>query len=159
MESSSPPIARSSAHRKLDDSGTTWLITGKRYRAHNDGDPGAHDPLVIYAYRINGDATFTRFPISVNGTAGVGTQILALDFDKDGDLDLAVAGKSGVHFLENLTINKVPKATRETQQWQFDRQVAVPDEGQEVHQERTQALTKERAQYTSNDGGPSGCRL
>jgi len=120
---------------RLDDSGATWLITGKRYRAHNDGDPGAHDPLVIYAYRINGDATFTRFPISINGTAGVGTQILALDFDKDGDLDLAVAGKSGVHFLENLAINKVPKATRETQQWQFDRKWPFPDEGQEVPQE------------------------
>jgi len=35
------------------------------------------------------------------------------DFDKDGDIDIAVAGKSGVHFLENIMIDKVPPAQRE----------------------------------------------
>jgi len=127
----------------LDGNGSTYLITGKRYRGHGGDDPGSHDPLVIYAYRIkpttaaNGkrSATFTRIPVSLNGTAGVGTQILTLDFDKDGDLDIAVAGKSGVHFIENLTINKVPKATREAQQWPFDKKWPFPGEGQEVPQE------------------------
>jgi hypothetical protein len=119
----------------LEGNGSTYLITGKRYRGHNGNDPGSYDPLVIYAYRLNPDATFTRIPVSINGSAGVGTQILTLDFDKDGDLDLAVAGKSGVHFLENLTINKVPKATREEQQWPLDRKWPFPGEGQEVPQE------------------------
>jgi hypothetical protein len=127
----------------LDGNGSTYLITGKRYRGHGGDDPGSHDPLVIYAYRIkpttaaNGkrSATFTRIPVSLNGTAGVGTQILTLDFDKDGDLDIAVAGKSGVHFIENLTINKVSKATREAQQWPFDKNWPFPGEGQEVPQE------------------------
>lgn len=127
----------------LEGNGSTYLITGKRYRGHNGNDPGSYDPLVIYGYRIQpatgskdeGNATFTRIPISLGGTAGVGTQILALDLDKDGDLDLAVAGKSGVHFVENLTINKVPNATREAQQWPLDRQWPFPGEGQEVPQE------------------------
>lgn len=118
----------------LDGDGSTYLITGKRYRGHNGNDPGSYDPNVIYAYKINRDATFTRVSISYNGTAGVGTQILAEDLDKDGDLDIAVAGKLGVHFLENLKINKVPKEMREAQQplepkWPF------PNEGQEVPQE------------------------
>jgi hypothetical protein len=119
----------------LDGNGSTYLITGKRYRGHSGADPGSYDPLVIYAYRLNKDATFTRIPVSINGTAGVGTQVLTADFDKDGDLDIAVAGKSGVHFLENLHINKVPKATRESQQWPLDKKWPFPGEGQEVPQE------------------------
>jgi hypothetical protein len=118
----------------LDGDGTTYLITGKRYRGHNGGDPGSYDPNVIYAYKINGDATFTRIPLSYNGTAGVGTQIIAEDFDKDGDIDIAVAGKLGVHFLENLKINKVPKETREAHQ-PLERKWPFPNEGQVVPQE------------------------
>lgn len=127
----------------LDATETPYLITGKRYRAHNDGDPGAHDPIVLYAYRLSQaakagdieDPAFSRIPISVNGTAGVGTQILAYDFDQDGDIDLAVAGKSGVHFIENLTIKHLPESLRKNQQWQLDRKWPFPGEGQEVLQE------------------------
>jgi hypothetical protein len=118
----------------LEGNGSTWLVTGKRYRGHDGNDPGSYDPNVIYAYKLNPDATFTRVPISYNGTAGVGTQILALDLDKDGDLDLAVAGKMGVHFIENLRIDKVPKATREAQQ-AIERNWPFPGEGKEVPQE------------------------
>jgi hypothetical protein len=31
------------------------------------------------------------------------------DFDKDGHLDIATAGKTGVHFFENLRIDNAPK--------------------------------------------------
>ena len=118
----------------LEGNGSTWLVTGKRYRGHDGNDPGSYDPNVIYAYKINPDATFTRVAISYNGTAGVGTQILALDLDKDGDLDIAVAGKMGVHFIENLRINNVPQATREAQQ-AIERKWPFPGEGKEVPQE------------------------
>jgi hypothetical protein len=118
----------------LDGDGSTYLITGKRYRGHSGADPGSYDPNVIYAYKINRDARFTRIPLSYNGTAGVGTQIIAEDLDKDGDIDIAVAGKLGVHFLENLKINKVPKETREAQQ-PLERKWPFPNEGQEVPQE------------------------
>src|SRR5580704_9101550 len=72
----------------IDGDGQPELITGKRYRGHSGNDPGSYDPIVIYAYNINRKtAQFTRYAISVNGTAGVGTQILAADFDGDGDID------------------------------------------------------------------------
>jgi hypothetical protein len=127
----------------LDGNGSTYLITGKRYRGHSGNDPGSYDPIVIYAYRIRAGSgskaestqNFARIPIVTNGSAGVGTQILAADLDHDGDMDIAVAGKSGVHFLENLKINKVPKATRESQQWPLDRQWPFHGEGQQVPQE------------------------
>jgi hypothetical protein len=52
-------------------------------------------------------------PISVNGTAAGGTQFVTEDLDGDGDVDIAVAGKTGVHLLENLKVDKVPRAQRE----------------------------------------------
>ncbi len=120
----------------LDGNGVPVLVTGKRYRGHSGNDPGSYDPLVIYAYRINRKTgTFTRTAISVNGTAGIGTQIIAEDLDHDGDIDLATAGKLGVSFIENLKIaTNVPKATREAQQ-PIERKWPFPGEGQEVPQE------------------------
>jgi len=119
----------------IDGDGQPELIAGKRYRAHSEGDPGTYDPLVVYYYKIDRKTgTFTRYPISVNGTAGVGTQILALDLDGDGDVDLATAGKTGVHFFENLQVDRVPKATRE-QEILLDKNWPFPGEGVEVQQE------------------------
>lgn len=80
------------------------------------------------------DPVFTRFALSVNGTASAGTQFVAADFDHDGDLDLASAGKLGVHVLENLKINNVPKAVREETQ-PLNRNWPFPGEGKEVEQE------------------------
>ncbi|MFL6415145.1 MAG: FG-GAP repeat domain-containing protein [Bryobacteraceae bacterium] len=116
----------------LDGDGKPELLAGKRYRGHNGSDPGSYDPLVIYYYRINADTgKFSRFPISVNGTAGAGTTFVVEDLDGDGDLDVAVAGKTGVHFLENLKVDKVPPSQRE-KELLLDRNWPFPGEGVEV---------------------------
>jgi hypothetical protein len=70
----------------------------------------------------------------VNGTAGAGTQFITEDLDGDGDIDIATAGKTGVHFYENLKIDKVPAVQREKEiliekNWPF------PGEGPAVTQE------------------------
>ncbi len=80
------------------------------------------------------DPVFTRIELSVNGTASAGTQFVAADFDHDGDIDLASAGKLGVHVLENLKVNNVPKAVREEMQ-PLNRKWPFPGEGKEVEQE------------------------
>jgi hypothetical protein len=119
----------------LDGDGQPELLVGKRYRGHNGHDAGSYDPLVIYYYKINRKTgEFTRYPISVNGTAGVGTQFVTGDFDKDGDIDFAVAGKTGVHFFENLKINRVPKEQRE-KELVLDKNWPFAGEGHEVTQE------------------------
>jgi hypothetical protein len=122
----------------LDGDGTPELITGKRYRGHSGNDPGSYDPVVVYAYSLPtqaqlaaaksssaestpgvvetmrianpaADPVFVRYALSVNGTASAGTQFIAVDLDKDGDIDIASAGKLGVHVLENLKINNVKR--------------------------------------------------
>ena len=80
------------------------------------------------------DVAFTRIAISVNGTASAGTQFIAADFDHDGDIDIASAGKLGVHVIENLKVDKVPKSVREETQ-PLNRKWPFPGEGKEVPQE------------------------
>ena len=119
----------------IDGDGELELLTGKRYRGHSGNDPGSYDPLVVYYYKINRkNGQFSRYPLSVNGTAGVGTQFVIADLDGDGDIDIATAGKTGVHFFENLRIDRVKKEQREKEvllerNWPFD------SEGPKVEQQ------------------------
>lgn len=119
----------------IDGDNEMELLAGKRYRGHNGNDPGSYDPLVVYYYKIDRKTgTFTRYPISVNGTAGAGTQFVTADLDGDGDLDIATAGKSGVHFFENKRLDFVPKAQRE-KEILIDTNWPFPDEGPQVNQD------------------------
>ena len=119
----------------IDGDGQPELLAGKRYRGHSGHDPGSYDPLVIYYYKIDRKtAQFTRYAISVNGTAGAGTQFVTEDMDKDGDLDIVTAGKTGVHFFENLQVDRVPKAQRE-KEILLDTNWPFPGEGPVVKQE------------------------
>ena len=119
----------------IDGDGEPELFTGKRYRGHSGNDPGSHDPIVVYYYKINRQsAQFTRFPLSVNGTAGVGTQFIIADLDGDGDVDVATAGKTGAHFFENLKVNQISKEQRE-KEILIDRNWPFEGEGQSVQQE------------------------
>ncbi len=121
----------------IDGDGEMELLAGKRYRGHNGNDPGSYDPLVIYYYKIDRKTgTFTRYPVSLNGTAGGGTQFIVADLDGDGDIDIATAGKTGVHFFENLKINQVPKAQREKELVLNDKTWPFPGEGAEVEWQR-----------------------
>lgn len=90
----------------LDGDGGDEIVVGKRYMAHEGGDAGAYDPLVIYWYRFNANtATWTRGVVSEAGDAGFGLDPKAADVDGDGDIDLVTPGRSGLFWFENLRIH------------------------------------------------------
>ena len=85
----------------LDGDGKQEIITGKRYFAHNGGDPGGKDMPEINAYKIV-DGVFRKSSIE-QGHVGIGLQIATGDLNGDKRIDIAVAGKSGTFILLNMS--------------------------------------------------------
>jgi hypothetical protein len=92
----------------LNRDGRPELVTGKRYYAH-DHDPGANEPLGVYWYEqimADGAVTWKRHIMDYSTRTGGGMQIAMADIDGDGDLDIVVAGKSGLFLFENLAAHR-----------------------------------------------------
>jgi hypothetical protein len=91
----------------LNGDGKLDILTGKRYSAHNGHDPGGREPLGIYWYEYvrtaNGQVEWVKHVIDYSTRTGSGMQIAVADLNRDGFLDFAVAGKSGLYWFENLT--------------------------------------------------------
>ncbi|MBO9731546.1 MAG: VCBS repeat-containing protein [Chitinophaga sp.] len=83
----------------IDGDGQEELVTGKRYRAHNDHDPGSADPCGIYYFKWNGES-FTKQVISY-GEKGVGLYFDVHDLTGSGRKDVIVAGKDGLFIFYN----------------------------------------------------------
>jgi hypothetical protein len=79
------------------------FIVGKRYWSHleNYNGPDPYGPAVVYIYRTArnakapGGAEFV--PELVHNRSGVGSAFEVIDLNKDGRLDIAVAGAYGTH--------------------------------------------------------------
>jgi hypothetical protein len=93
----------------LRGDGRKQFVTGKRFMAHNGRDPGEKEPLGLYWYEYvrNGrQIAWVKHVVDYSTRTGGGMQIPVVDLDGDGDLDFAVAGKSGLFWFENLTKRK-----------------------------------------------------
>jgi hypothetical protein len=87
----------------LDNDGHKELVTGKRYRAHNEKDPGTFDDIGLYYFAWNGES-FTKQIISYGPLGeGKGTGIYFAVADVDGNAwkDVVVAGKDGLFVFYN----------------------------------------------------------
>ena len=86
--------------------GKVDILTGKRFMAHNGKDPGERESLGVYWYEQvtrQRQIEWVRHVIDYGGRTGGGMQIPVADLDGDGDLDFAVAGKSGLFLFLNKT--------------------------------------------------------
>ncbi|MCI0333270.1 MAG: DUF1080 domain-containing protein [Planctomycetes bacterium] len=80
----------------MDRDGVPDIVTGKRYWAHAEHDPGSLDPAVLYWFRTSrddGDVTFIPYRIDTN--SGVGTQVVSGDLNGDKWPDIVVGSKKG----------------------------------------------------------------
>lgn len=88
----------------IDGDAQPELITGKRYRAHDDKDPGSADDIGLYYYKWNGES-FTKQVIAYGprGTGkGTGNYFAVADLRGSGRKDIVVAGKDGLYIFFNL---------------------------------------------------------
>ncbi len=87
----------------LDGDGTSELITGKRYRAHNGKDPGGSDEIGLYYFRWNGE-NFSKQVIDYGPYGegkGTGVYFSVADLNGDGRKDIIAAGKDGLTIYYN----------------------------------------------------------
>ena len=81
----------------LDGDGVPELITGKRFMAHNGGDPDEYGPLGVYYYSLKRgpNPVWTKHVISYNQGVGAGVNIVAVDLTGSGRRDIVTTGKFG----------------------------------------------------------------
>ena len=78
--------------------GVMDFVTGKRFWAHNGGDPESDAPAVLYWFeaRRNADKTAAFIPHLIDDNSGVGVQVAATDLDGDKTPDVIVGNKKGI---------------------------------------------------------------
>ncbi|MBE7174069.1 MAG: VCBS repeat-containing protein [Williamsia sp.] len=105
----------------IDGDGVMDYIVGKRVFTHLDNlfDPDAYGPPVLYWYRTvrnkraPGGAEFV--PELIHNRSGAGSQITAIDLNKDGAVDLLTSTNRGTFIFWNTPGYKKPPAASITQ--------------------------------------------
>ena len=87
----------------LDNDGVNELVTGKRYRAHCDNDPGAFDDYGLYYFKWTGES-FAKQVIDYGPprlSSGCGIYFAIADLRGCGRLDIVAPGKDGLYVFYN----------------------------------------------------------
>ncbi|MCL2622025.1 MAG: VCBS repeat-containing protein [Planctomycetaceae bacterium] len=102
----------------IDGCGEPELIAGKRFRAHNGGDPEEDKPQRVHYYKnavdADGKVTWTRYTISYDEGVGSSMAIYAVDLTGNGTLDLVMTSKSGgpVVFFNQTKVDLIDSILR-----------------------------------------------
>ena len=97
-------FSQTHAAERVDINGDGELdyVTGKRFFAHNGGDPGAHDEVVMYWFEVHRSKEGPKFiphKIVAGKGTGIGTQFQIQDMNADGKPDIVLSNKAGVNIL------------------------------------------------------------
>jgi len=84
----------------INGDGNPDLVTGKRYRAHNDGDKGAFDPAVLYGFEFKPGKQPQWIPHLIDDNSGIGLSFVVEDINNDKLPDIIISNKKGVFFFE-----------------------------------------------------------
>jgi len=112
----------------MNRDGVPDVVTGKRFWAHSEHDPGSLDPAVLYWFetvREDGKARFV--PHRIDSNSGVGTQVVAGDLNGDKWPDVVVGSKKGTFVL----MHQAKEVDQKT--WE----AAQPKRGGEVTEEKS----------------------
>jgi hypothetical protein len=95
----------------MDGDGLKDIVTGKRFWAHgNHGDAEPNAPAVLYWFQLahNKDKSVNFVPHQIDDDSGIGTQVLASDFNGDKLPDIVVGNKKGtfVHVHQKKKVSK-----------------------------------------------------
>jgi FG-GAP-like repeat len=87
----------------INGDGQLDYVTGKRFFAHNGGDPGAYDPVVMYWFEVirarGQQPKIVPHQITAGLGTGVGTQFEIHDMNRDSKPDIVLSNKKGVNVL------------------------------------------------------------
>jgi hypothetical protein len=90
------------AFEDINRDGHPDLITGKRYFAHNGGDPGGMEPAVLYWFEYAPGKNPSWTPHKIDDDSGVGNSMVVKDINGDRRTDIIISNKKGVFFFEQL---------------------------------------------------------
>ncbi|HRR33094.1 MAG TPA: FG-GAP-like repeat-containing protein [Kiritimatiellia bacterium] len=85
------------AFADIDQDGNKEIVTGKRFMAHNGGDPDAFGTPGVFYYRFTPgpNPVFRKHVVTYDEGVSAGLNIVPVDIDGDGDIDLVTTGKWG----------------------------------------------------------------